>query len=173
MSLSAHWLFLFFKENSPASNSVDCSVQVFCLFCASGDEENLLQLSAATINAEWLVGSVLGQSCQGQCVSGSCSACRAAATDCSDHKQSAEGSNVQKPKVEQLTGFFLDAILQSKPQPGQTNMFVSFIPRYLTSRGKSSRGKRRRSVRRRGIGRSSCRAKEAKTRTRTYQMLLL
>ncbi|KAG7226883.1 hypothetical protein INR49_022178, partial [Caranx melampygus] len=64
-----------------------------------GDEENLLQLSAATINAEWLVGSVLGQSCQGQCVSGSCSTCRAAATDCSDHRQSAEGSNIQKPKV--------------------------------------------------------------------------
>lgn len=64
-----------------------------------GDEENLLQLSAATINAEWLVGSVLGQSCQGQCASGSCSACRAAATDCSEHKQPAEGSNIQKPKV--------------------------------------------------------------------------
>uniref|UniRef100_A0A4W6BXA4 OTU domain-containing protein 3 n=1 Tax=Lates calcarifer TaxID=8187 RepID=A0A4W6BXA4_LATCA len=65
----------------------------------NSDEENLLQLSAATINAEWLVGSVLGQSCQGQCASGSCSACRAAATDCSEHKQSAEGSNVQKSKV--------------------------------------------------------------------------
>lgn len=63
-----------------------------------GDEENLLQLSAATINAEWLVGSVLGQSCQGQCASGSCSACRATA-DCSEHKQPADGSNVQKPKV--------------------------------------------------------------------------
>lgn len=66
-----------------------------------GDEENLLHLSAATINAEWLVGSVLDQSCQGQCASGSCSACRAAAaaTDRSEHKQSAEGSNVQKAKV--------------------------------------------------------------------------
>ncbi|XP_033484115.1 OTU domain-containing protein 3 [Epinephelus lanceolatus] len=64
-----------------------------------GDEENLLQLSAATINAEWLVGSMLGQSCQGQCASGSCSACRAVATDCSEHKQPAEGSNIQKPKV--------------------------------------------------------------------------
>ncbi|XP_037629253.1 OTU domain-containing protein 3 [Sebastes umbrosus] len=64
-----------------------------------GDEENLLQLSAATINAEWLVGSVLGQSCQGQCASGSCSSCRSAASDCSEHKQSAEGCNVQKPKV--------------------------------------------------------------------------
>lgn len=64
-----------------------------------GDEENLLQLSAATINAEWLVGSVLGQSCQGQCASGSCSVCKAAASDCSEHKQSAEGSNVQKQKV--------------------------------------------------------------------------
>ncbi|CAK6955046.1 OTU domain-containing protein 3 [Scomber scombrus] len=64
-----------------------------------GDEENLLQLSAATINAEWLVGSVLGQSCQGQCASGSCSTCRVAATDCSEHKQPAEGSNIQKSKV--------------------------------------------------------------------------
>lgn len=68
-------------------------------FFSSGDEENLLQLSAATINAEWLVGSMLGQSCQGQCASGSCSACRAAATDCSEQKQPAEGTNVQKPKV--------------------------------------------------------------------------
>ncbi|XP_054465601.1 OTU domain-containing protein 3 [Anoplopoma fimbria] len=64
-----------------------------------GDEENLLQLSAATINAEWLVGAVLCQSCQGQCASGSCSACRASATDCSEDKQPAEGSNLQKPKV--------------------------------------------------------------------------
>lgn len=72
-------------------------------FPASGDEENLLQLSAATINAEWLVGSMLGQSCQGNCASGSCSACRAAAADCSEHKQPAEGSNVQKSKVCLLT----------------------------------------------------------------------
>lgn len=69
-------------------------------FFSSGDEENLLQLSAATINAEWLLGSTLGQSCQGQCASGSCSVCRAAATDCSDHKPTAEGTNVQKPKVD-------------------------------------------------------------------------
>uniref|UniRef100_A0A3P9D4D3 OTU domain-containing protein 3 n=1 Tax=Maylandia zebra TaxID=106582 RepID=A0A3P9D4D3_9CICH len=61
--------------------------------------ENLLQLSAATINAEWLVGSAVGQSCQGQCASGSCSACRAAAAHCSDPIQTAEGSNVQKSKV--------------------------------------------------------------------------
>ncbi|XP_035501644.1 OTU domain-containing protein 3 isoform X1 [Scophthalmus maximus] len=65
----------------------------------AGDEENLLQLSAATINAEWLVGPALGQSCQGQCASRSCSACRAAASDCTDYKQSAEGSNLQKSKV--------------------------------------------------------------------------
>ncbi|XP_030589717.1 OTU domain-containing protein 3 [Archocentrus centrarchus] len=64
-----------------------------------GDEENLLQLSAATINAEWLVGSALGQSCQGQCASGACSTCRAAAAHGSGHKQAAEGSNVQKSKV--------------------------------------------------------------------------
>ncbi|XP_068161904.1 OTU domain-containing protein 3 [Antennarius striatus] len=68
-----------------------------------GDEENLLQLSAATINAEWLVGAMLGQSCQGQCGSGSslgsCSSCRAASTDCSEHRQPTEGSNAQKLKV--------------------------------------------------------------------------
>ncbi|KAL6120027.1 otud3 [Pungitius sinensis] len=64
-----------------------------------GDEENLLQLSAATINAEWLVGSVLCQSCQGQCASGPCSACRVSATNCSEHKQPAEGGNIQKAKV--------------------------------------------------------------------------
>ncbi|XP_068453887.1 OTU domain-containing protein 3 [Clinocottus analis] len=64
-----------------------------------GDEENLLQLSAATINAEWLVGSVLCQSCQGQCASGFCSACQSSATDCSEPKHPTDGSNVQKPKV--------------------------------------------------------------------------
>lgn len=60
----------------------------------------MLQLSAATINAEWLVGSMLGQPCQEQCASGSCTACRASASVCSEHKQPAEGTNVQKPKVE-------------------------------------------------------------------------
>ncbi|KAM3871851.1 OTU domain-containing protein 3 [Diretmus argenteus] len=64
-----------------------------------GEEENLLQLSAATINAEWLLGSVLVQSCQGQCASGSCSTCRAAAADCSEQKQPPEGSNMHKHKV--------------------------------------------------------------------------
>ncbi|XP_033943493.1 OTU domain-containing protein 3 isoform X1 [Pseudochaenichthys georgianus] len=59
-----------------------------------GDEENLLQLSAATINSEWLVGCV-----QGQCSSGSCSTCRAQASDCSEHRQPAEGSNLQRSKV--------------------------------------------------------------------------
>ncbi|XP_037540285.1 OTU domain-containing protein 3 [Nematolebias whitei] len=57
-----------------------------------GDEENLLQLSAATINAEWLAESLLGQSCQGTCTSGSCSVC-------SEQKQTAEGRNAQKPKL--------------------------------------------------------------------------
>lgn len=71
-----------------------------CVCSALGVEENLLQLSAATINAEWLVGSMLDQSCQGQCASGSCSSCRAAATECSEQKQSVEGSNVQKTKVD-------------------------------------------------------------------------
>ncbi|XP_054904582.1 OTU domain-containing protein 3 [Poeciliopsis prolifica] len=64
-----------------------------------GDEENLLQLSAATINAEWLAGSPLGQLCQGKCTSGSCSTCRAEATDCSEHNKPGEGSDVQKPKL--------------------------------------------------------------------------
>ncbi|XP_019944509.1 OTU domain-containing protein 3 isoform X2 [Paralichthys olivaceus] len=88
------------KNSSPTAleedNVILCSIKNRGI---QVDEENLLQLSAATINAEWLVGSVLGQSCQGQCSSGSCSACRATATDCSEHKQSAEGSNIQKPKV--------------------------------------------------------------------------
>ncbi|XP_068603182.1 OTU domain-containing protein 3 [Brachionichthys hirsutus] len=64
-----------------------------------GDEENLLQLSAATINAEWLVGSMLGQSCQGQCGSESCSSCGAATTECREHKRPTEGSNAQRSKV--------------------------------------------------------------------------
>ncbi|KAM4738401.1 OTU domain-containing protein 3 [Anableps anableps] len=64
-----------------------------------GDEENLLQLSAATINAEWLAGSLLGQPCQGKCTSGACSICRAGATNCSEHNKPGEGSNVQKPKL--------------------------------------------------------------------------
>lgn len=64
-----------------------------------GDEENLLQLSAATINAEWLTGSLLGLPCQGECTSGSCSTCRAGATDCSEHNKSGGGSNVQRSKL--------------------------------------------------------------------------
>ncbi|XP_038154441.1 OTU domain-containing protein 3 [Cyprinodon tularosa] len=64
-----------------------------------GGEENLLQLSAATINSEWLAGSLLGHPCQGKCTSGSCSACRAGATDCSELNQPGEGSNVQKLKL--------------------------------------------------------------------------
>ncbi|XP_056279005.1 OTU domain-containing protein 3 isoform X2 [Pseudoliparis swirei] len=63
------------------------------------DEENLLQLSAATINAEWLVGAVLCQSCQGQSASGFCSACQASATECTEPKPPAEGSNEHTPKV--------------------------------------------------------------------------
>lgn len=86
-----------------------------CLYLfASGDEENLLQLSAATINAEWLVGSAVGQSCQGQCASGSCSACRAAAAHCSDPIQTAEGSNVQKSKVVD-TNFLLIICIIKEP----------------------------------------------------------
>uniref|UniRef100_A0A3P9JR07 OTU domain-containing protein 3 n=1 Tax=Oryzias latipes TaxID=8090 RepID=A0A3P9JR07_ORYLA len=62
-----------------------------------GDEENLLQLSAATINAEWLAGSLLDQPCQGQ--RDSESACRAAASDCAEQKPPPEGNNAQKSKV--------------------------------------------------------------------------
>lgn len=62
-----------------------------------GDEENLLQLSAATINAEWLLGSVSGQSCQ--CSFGSCSNCTNIPSEESEPKQPAEGNNAQKPKV--------------------------------------------------------------------------
>lgn len=72
-------------------------------FFKSGDEENLLQLSAATINAEWLLGSMLGQYCQGQCASGSCSACKAAAADCSAQQEPADGRNAQKAKVNPIS----------------------------------------------------------------------
>lgn len=60
-----------------------------------GDEENLLQLSAATINAEWLLGSVSAQGCK--CSSGSCSNCSNTPSEESEPKQPAEGNN--KPKV--------------------------------------------------------------------------
>ncbi|XP_056130624.1 OTU domain-containing protein 3 [Lampris incognitus] len=63
------------------------------------EEENLLQLSAATINADWLVGALLDQPCQGQCASGTCPACTGGAIDCTEQKQSQEGSNQHKPKV--------------------------------------------------------------------------
>lgn len=77
------------------------------MFSVLGDEENLLQLSAATINAEWLVGSILGQACQGQCPSESCLACRAATSNCSEQKESSEGSNIQKAKVKLMEDHFI------------------------------------------------------------------
>ncbi|XP_029011431.1 OTU domain-containing protein 3 isoform X2 [Betta splendens] len=87
------------KKNSSPTASGEDSVILSSIKNrgVQGEEENLLQLSAATINAEWLVGSVLDLSCKGQC--GSCSACRTTATDCTEHKQSVEGDNIQKPKV--------------------------------------------------------------------------
>uniref|UniRef100_A0A8C7NQ27 ubiquitinyl hydrolase 1 n=1 Tax=Oncorhynchus mykiss TaxID=8022 RepID=A0A8C7NQ27_ONCMY len=64
------------------------------------EEENLFQLSAATINAEWLVDSELAvQVCHGQCASGSCSACRQAATECSEHKAPPDGGNIHTSKA--------------------------------------------------------------------------
>lgn len=82
------------KKNSSPSASEDDNVILNSIKNRGihGDEENLLQLSAATINAEWLVGSMLGQSCQGQCASGSCSAC-------SEQRQPGDGANMQKSKV--------------------------------------------------------------------------
>ncbi|XP_054637774.1 OTU domain-containing protein 3 [Dunckerocampus dactyliophorus] len=64
-----------------------------------GDEENLLQLSAATINSEWLVGSTLNLSCQGDCGPGSYSACTDVTSQSSQHKLAADSSNINKPKV--------------------------------------------------------------------------
>ncbi|XP_052340179.1 OTU domain-containing protein 3 [Oncorhynchus keta] len=64
------------------------------------EEENLFQLSVATINAGWLLDSELSaQVCHGQCASGSCSACREAATECSDHKLPPDGGNLHKSKA--------------------------------------------------------------------------
>ncbi|XP_036068815.1 OTU domain-containing protein 3 isoform X2 [Oryzias melastigma] len=62
-----------------------------------GDEENLLQLSAATINAEWLSGSLLDQPCQG--LWDLESACRAAASDGAEQNPPPEGNNALKSKV--------------------------------------------------------------------------
>lgn len=64
------------------------------------EEENLFQLSAATINAEWLMeAELIGQSCPELCPSGSCSACKGAATECSEHRRPPEGSNTNKAKA--------------------------------------------------------------------------
>ncbi|KAK7884852.1 hypothetical protein WMY93_027975 [Mugilogobius chulae] len=60
----------------------------------SGEEENLLQLSAATINAEWLLGA---QACQ--CSSGSCSNCTNTPSEESEPRQPPEGNNAQKTKA--------------------------------------------------------------------------
>ncbi|CAF94069.1 unnamed protein product, partial [Tetraodon nigroviridis] len=89
------------RKNSSPTASEDDSLILSAIKTGGiqGDEENLLQLSAATINAEWLLGSMLGQSCQGQCASGSCSACKAAAADCSAQQEPAESGNAQKAKV--------------------------------------------------------------------------
>uniref|UniRef100_A0A1A8RXW1 OTU domain-containing protein 3 n=3 Tax=Nothobranchius TaxID=28779 RepID=A0A1A8RXW1_9TELE len=88
------------KKASPASrveeNVILSSIKNRAI---QGDEENLLQLSAATINAEWLAGSVFDRSCQDKCTFVSCSACRGASTDCSEHKQPAEGNITQKSKL--------------------------------------------------------------------------
>lgn len=88
------------KNTSPPTSEDDSLILSLKNWGIQGDEENLLQLSAATINAEWLLGSMLGQSCQGQCASGSCcSACKAAAADCSAQQEPADGRNAQKAKV--------------------------------------------------------------------------
>ncbi|XP_055366536.1 OTU domain-containing protein 3 isoform X1 [Betta splendens] len=149
------------KKNSSPTASGEDSVILSSIKNrgVQGEEENLLQLSAATINAEWLVGSVLDLSCKGQC--GSCSACRTTATDCTEHKQSVEGDNIQKPK-------HLGARYQSAPSV-ESRVKLYWYP---ASRGKSSSGKKRRSVKRRGIGRSFFRAEATRTRTRICQRLL-
>lgn len=84
------------KNNSP-SDEENVILSTFRNRGKPGDEENLLQLSAATINAEWLMGSVSAQDCQ--CSSGSCSNCTNTTSEESEPKQPAEGNNAQKPKV--------------------------------------------------------------------------
>ncbi|XP_008316825.1 OTU domain-containing protein 3 isoform X2 [Cynoglossus semilaevis] len=87
------------RQKTPSPTASEEDSVILSSLKNRGDEENLLQLSAATINAEWLVGSILGQACQGQCPSESCLACRAATSNCSEQKESSEGSNIQKAKV--------------------------------------------------------------------------
>ncbi|CAL1605541.1 unnamed protein product [Knipowitschia caucasica] len=59
-----------------------------------GDEENLFQLTAATINTEWLLGA---QGCK--CSSGSCSNCTNIPSEESEPRPPAEDNNAQKLKV--------------------------------------------------------------------------
>lgn len=172
------WSFEALQIRS-CKHSACCDNCGFC-FRVSGDEDNLLQLSAATINAEWLTGSVLGQPCQGSCTPGSCSVC-------SEQKQPAEGCNAQKLKVEQMRKLWIpvDSCLSDQVvQMGASCavialnlkkkcVCVSVLPRCQTSRRKSSSGKRRKSVKRSGIGKSFYRVKEARTRTRTCKKLWL
>lgn len=84
------------KNNTP-SDEENVILNSFRNRGKPGDEENLLQLSAATINAEWLLGSVSVRACQ--CSSGSCSNCTNIPSEESEPKQPAEGNNAQKPKV--------------------------------------------------------------------------
>ncbi|XP_062316097.1 OTU domain-containing protein 3 [Osmerus eperlanus] len=89
------------KSPSPSPSEEDSvilsSLKNRGMYC---EEENLFQLSAATINAEWLMEAELpAPSCQGQCASGFCSACQGEPTECSDHKRPPEGSKSHKPKV--------------------------------------------------------------------------
>lgn len=85
------------QKNSSPSDEENIIFNSFRNRGKPGDEENLLQLSAATINAEWLLGSVSAPGCQ--CSSGSCSNCTNTPSEESEAKQPAEGNNAQKSKV--------------------------------------------------------------------------
>lgn len=82
------------KNNSP-SDEENVILNSFRHRGKPGDEENLLQLSAATINAEWLLGPVSAQGYQ----CSSSSNCTNTPSEESEPKQPAEGNNAQKPKV--------------------------------------------------------------------------
>lgn len=98
--------------------------------CVSGEEENLFQLSAATINAEWLVDAELtAQACDGQCTPSSCSACEVTETECSEHKPPPEGSNIHKSKVGvKSIAIVCKAVLSNSIPWEQAMCIIFFVP---------------------------------------------
>ncbi|XP_053705296.1 OTU domain-containing protein 3 isoform X2 [Synchiropus splendidus] len=81
------------QRDSPSPSAEDDNVILSSIRNrgSHSDEENLHQLTAATINSDWLSGSCAN------CGSGS--SCRANSAQCSENKPPAENSNTPRPKM--------------------------------------------------------------------------